>query len=449
MVWTRAGDLDPKAWSLRGPRTVTPVATQIAVAGVQSWDPHFHTGLAVPPNTPPGAYTLYRGEASTGVTVTVTAPAARRRVTRLTPGADDARAIEAALQAADVELQPGRYILSRPVTLAAGRTLRGVGAVLYRAWDDVFQNHVFRPADDVTVEGITVEGDRPPVGSPASAGRSLFSLYPHTTVAAQRDGPPVYVPRYIPRRVGPPGVPGRGLRVGPVRGGAGDRAGAVPAVPVPRAVRAVVSSRVDLLGCVSDCTCGLRMGRDRPRAGVSDEPRAGRRVLANRVHGSPRPSGGQRVRGNRGGREARAAAQPRAALLLRRRRTRIPALGLPGGGKPAPRLRPGRRAGAVVGRREGREADAQRDRLGRSSRGVLVVRADGDRQRRAARSGSSAHVRLAAISSTRSPTPLRQRPSKVTAQTPRPTCSRDAHLLPCHQGGKNRKACLSARAAPR
>src|SRR5262245_25776057 len=132
MVWTRAGDLDPKAWSLRGPRTVTPVRTQVGVVGIQWWDVHYHTGLGIPADTPAGAYALYRGEAATGVTVTVGAPAARRRPTKLSPGNDDAAAIEAALRNADVELQPGRYVLTKPVALTSGRTLRGVGAVLYR-----------------------------------------------------------------------------------------------------------------------------------------------------------------------------------------------------------------------------------------------------------------------------------------------------------------------------
>src|SRR5687767_315393 len=90
---------------------------------IRNWIPtgsHTSLGLHVPDDVPPGDYTIQPG----GIPFKVTAKPAPREEIRVADG--DVAALRAAVAAGkDVRLSPGEYVLTEPLQLSPGATIRG------------------------------------------------------------------------------------------------------------------------------------------------------------------------------------------------------------------------------------------------------------------------------------------------------------------------------------
>lgn len=120
---------------------------------IRHWIPYgSHSSLAlhVPEDVPAGAYVIQPG----GIPFEVTAKAPAREEVKVADG--DVAALRAAVAAGkDVRLAPGEYILTEPLQLSAGGTIRGTSrdAVRMVGMGDV----VFVPAPGAVLRQLTIE----------------------------------------------------------------------------------------------------------------------------------------------------------------------------------------------------------------------------------------------------------------------------------------------------
>lgn len=168
LAFDALGELPHDGWSLDGGPTPIPLElTDAASRTAQFYDKAYARRLGVPPGTPPGTYRLTAGNAPAGVEVTVL-PA---RPPVVTTAAYDLSHLAQRWARADVAvLHPGVYDAPWPIPVPPGKTLLAHGALIRRVWVDEPANAdapVLLPGDGCTVEGLTVEADEAPVGSPA------------------------------------------------------------------------------------------------------------------------------------------------------------------------------------------------------------------------------------------------------------------------------------------
>lgn len=118
--------------------------------------PFYQTnGITITPTQP-----LTPAADATPLTITVIAPAPVRewRVACVGCSADSVSSLLA--EGFNVELPPGLYHWSRPVTVPDGAAIRSAGAHIVRLNDASWHDHVFYPLGRFSLEGITIEHDR-------------------------------------------------------------------------------------------------------------------------------------------------------------------------------------------------------------------------------------------------------------------------------------------------
>lgn len=120
------------------------------------WHIKWAWGVRIAPNAATGNYTL--ATPAGDVVVTVVAAPAARPVQRIEVGS--VATVQAHLDGGkDIEFAAGRHDITAPITVPAGATIDGEGAVLRRKFDGAYAQRMFVPQGGMTLRGVTLDHD--------------------------------------------------------------------------------------------------------------------------------------------------------------------------------------------------------------------------------------------------------------------------------------------------